>query len=224
VQWSVFSASMGLIVLLWVDLLASSMAMLVNRMSVHRRAHSAPRMNGLTVTMPGSGHLNLGFNPFRGMVQRYNCICQSIVLSEELDQSCGDIPDPWYGRRNFGPQCKVDILVPGTLHLPPSHITWVGGFPLVPFSVLLLFKLQAWSDHREAVEHFKWQKQYTGQADIEQLMALRAAVGLRLSRPWKDEELFDKEFQQLSKKRVKMYCSLFPDCTEGWRLLGFKTS
>jgi hypothetical protein len=133
----------------------------------------------------------------------------------------------WYGRRNFGPKCKIDILVPGTLHLPllsPSHISWISGFPLAPFSLLLLHKLQAWSDHREAIESFKRQKQYMDAADVGRLMDLDAAVDLRSSRPWKDEELFDKEFQRLSKARVKLYCSNFPDRAEGWRLLGFQTT
>lgn len=61
-------------------------------------------------------------------------------------------------------------------------------------------------------------------ADVGRLMDLDAAVDLRSSRPWKDEELFDKEFQRLSKARVKLYCSNFPDRAEGWRLLGFQTT
>jgi hypothetical protein len=133
----------------------------------------------------------------------------------------------WYGQRDFGPQCKIDILVPGTLHLPllsQSHISWISGFPLVPFSLLLLHKLQGWTDHRDALENFKRQKQHMDAADVRRLMQLDPVVGLGSSPPWEDKELFDEEFQRLSKERVKLYCETFPDRAEGWELLGFQTS
>ena len=44
---------------------------------------------------------------------------------------------------------KVDILLPGVMHLPAlptSMITRISSLPLVPFPVLLLQKLQGWAD------------------------------------------------------------------------------
>ncbi|KAI4294716.1 hypothetical protein K525DRAFT_176078, partial [Schizophyllum commune Loenen D] len=45
---------------------------------------------------------------------------------------------------------KVDILLPGILHLPAlpeARIVWIAGFPVIPFPLLLLQQLQAYDDH-----------------------------------------------------------------------------
>jgi hypothetical protein len=120
--------------------------------------------------------------------------------------------------------CKVDLVFPGTLRLPalPStHISWDEGLPLVPFSLLLLQKLQGWDDHRISGENIKRLKQTTDVGDIKGLLGLSEMVPLQISRPWSDRLLFDEEFETLSRERVRLYCSMFPECAESWGSLGF---
>ncbi|KAG2022391.1 hypothetical protein CC2G_000145 [Coprinopsis cinerea AmutBmut pab1-1] len=82
----------------------------------------------------------------------------------------------WY----MGPECKVDILVPGIMHLPSipsSYTTLVEGVPLVPFELLLLHKLQGWDDHRRMVdEPHKMRKQYQDAADVRRLMGMQEVM------------------------------------------------
>jgi hypothetical protein len=120
--------------------------------------------------------------------------------------------------------CKVDLVFPGTLHLPTlprTQIFWDEGLPLIPFSLLLLQKLQGWDDHRISEEDIKRLKQRTDAKDVHGLLELSGTVPLRFSRPWSDRLLFSEEFEVLSRQRVRLYCAMFPECAESWRLLGF---
>ena len=133
----------------------------------------------------------------------------------------------WYRESYLGPECKVDILVPGIMHLPsmPSkRAIWIDGIPLVPFSLLLLHKLQGWDDHRLAEEAHKNRKQQQDAADVRKLMALAALREDLKSTPWDDPELFSDEFMELSRQRVKEYCRAFPDRVEAWKRLGFEAT
>ncbi|KAF8167180.1 hypothetical protein B0H34DRAFT_791941 [Crassisporium funariophilum] len=145
----------------------------------------------------------------------------------------------WYRQSYLGPECKVDILTPGTMYLPhlmAKHILHIDGgiekelavlspgIPVVPFSLLLLHKLQGWDDHRKAEESFKSKKQVQDAADIKKLMSLRQHVEkLKKEEPWNDEELFSLEFQRLSRERIQDYCKTFPDRAQDWKSLGFAT-
>jgi hypothetical protein len=120
--------------------------------------------------------------------------------------------------------CKVDLVFPGTLHLPTlprTQIFWDEGLPIIPFSLLLLQKLQGWDDHRISGEDIKRLKQTTDAKDVRGLLELSGTVSLRFSRPWSDRVLFSEEFEALSRERVRLYCSMFPESSENWRLLGF---
>ena len=120
--------------------------------------------------------------------------------------------------------CKVDLVFPGTLHLPAlptTRIFWDEGLPLIPFSLLLLQKLQGWDDHRVSGEEVKRLKQITDAKDIQGLLELSGMVSLRFSRPWSDRLLFDEQFEMLSRGRVRLYCFMFPEWAEHWELLGF---
>lgn len=120
--------------------------------------------------------------------------------------------------------CKVDVVVPGTMQLPslpPSQICWIDRFPVIPFSLLLLQKLQGWHDHRTAAEQHKRRKQYTDATDLQALLNLENTRQLRFLRPWTLGSLFTAEFQALSKDRVKAFCHEYPERSEDWRMLGF---
>lgn len=133
----------------------------------------------------------------------------------------------WFRSSSGGRHCKVDILIPGIMHLPnllPKMIRWIDRIPLVPFSVLLLQKLQGWDDHRNMTETHKNQKQHSDAADIRWMLELQSEMAaLRGLKPWDDVQLFDKEFQLLSQRRVVEYCAKFPDRDKAWQSLGFET-
>ncbi|KAG6916250.1 hypothetical protein DXG01_007707 [Tephrocybe rancida] len=121
--------------------------------------------------------------------------------------------------------CKIDLLLPGVMNLPnfsPSRIHWDEGLPLVPFSLLLLQKLQAWDEHRRSKDPIKWQRQRTDMEDLDGLTALSVCTPLKHERPWSDETLFTSEFQRLSKQRVLTFCAAFPGSASSWSSLGFE--
>lgn len=102
---------------------------------------------------------------------------------------------------------------------------WIEDIPLVPFSLLLLHKLQGWDDHRKAEETYKQKRQSTDAADVRRMLNLKQEmVAIQASPPWGDSELFSEEFQSLTKERVKEYCTVFPDRVERWKSLGFATT
>ena len=132
------------------------------------------------------------------------------------------------GPRGFFPgnKCKIDILIPGILHLPHlsgSQIPQLGGLPVVPFSVLLLQKLQGWDDHRKMrwSEPKKFAKSSIDARDLQELLTLQQhIVPLRVSQPWNDTSLFTEEFMSLSRQRVRDFCDHFPACKHDFELLG----
>lgn len=122
--------------------------------------------------------------------------------------------------------CKVDIVFPGTLHLPNLPLTqiwWDDALPLVPFSVLLLQKLQGWDDHRTSSDKLKKLRQQTDAQDVQGLLKLSMCVALRFTQPWGDRRLFSAEFERLSRIRVKEFCSAFTEEVD-WISLGFETA
>lgn len=132
----------------------------------------------------------------------------------------------WYRQYYLGPGCKVDVLLPGTMHLPnlpPSSAVLIDGVPLVPFSLLLLHKLQGWDDHRIAEEAHKRRKLPQDAGDIKRLLGMDDKVGeLGEERPWSDRALFSEEFEELTRRRVREYCESYPQHVKRWRVLGFE--
>ncbi|KAH9474352.1 hypothetical protein JR316_0012810 [Psilocybe cubensis] len=121
-------------------------------------------------------------------------------------------------------KCKVDVLLPGTMNLPflPSYnIKWRQGLPVVPFSLLLLQKLQGWDDHRRMPEPYKFEKHKVDASDVQSLLQLEHAVPLRFSKPWTNRNLFNEDFYDLSLKRIKEFSAIYPACADGWARLGF---
>lgn len=125
------------------------------------------------------------------------------------------------------PECKVDILAPGTMHLPhlrTTYIHWVDGMSLVPFSLLLVQKLQAWDDNRNAEEPFRQYRQHKDAKDVKKLLQLKDFVEVLTqigSDGWANTDLFSEEFQELTKERVKGYVRAFSSTALQWRSVGF---
>ncbi|KDR66501.1 hypothetical protein GALMADRAFT_1156181 [Galerina marginata CBS 339.88] len=121
-------------------------------------------------------------------------------------------------------KCKIDVLLPGTLHLPclsNYNIKWKGGLPVVPFSVLLLQKLQGWDDHRRMPEPYKFEKHVTDASDVQSLLKLEHVVALRFSQPWTDRVLFSEEFINLTMSRVRDFAINYPASAGEWVRIGF---
>jgi hypothetical protein len=128
---------------------------------------------------------------------------------------------------------KVDILLPGVMHLPAlsaSLIEWKGQLPVVPLSVLILQKLQGWDDHRKAEEERYTQKAPVDAKDLAWLIGggggknARVLIYLKKRRPWNDRALFSEEFEGLSRQRVISFCEAFPEHVKVFRDLGFVTA
>ncbi|KAK0472992.1 hypothetical protein IW261DRAFT_1404807 [Armillaria novae-zelandiae] len=122
---------------------------------------------------------------------------------------------------------KVDIVVAGTMMLPAlssQSIIVKGAFPVVPLEVLLLHKLQGLFDHVEAPELHKQKKIPVDVEDIQDTLkiAVRSLGGTE--RAWASAALdfFEKEFQESTVDRVKLFCSVFSECRDDWYQLGFE--
>lgn len=86
----------------------------------------------------------------------------------------------WY-RLGYSRSCKVDVLMPGIMNIPPVPAARIAyrrsrsELPLIPFLPLLLLKLQAWMDHGEADKFYLRVKQYVDVQDIGDLLELAVA-------------------------------------------------
>ena len=126
----------------------------------------------------------------------------------------------------------MNILTPGMMSLPDlcptfsrNHITTIHRIPLVPFSLLLLHKLQGWHDHFHATDGYERRKRIQDANDVQRLLKMTERISeLQETRPWDDEVLFCEAFREISKERVKEYCKMYPKTVEIWQSLGFETS
>ncbi|PPR08024.1 hypothetical protein CVT24_010882 [Panaeolus cyanescens] len=85
----------------------------------------------------------------------------------------------YYRRAYQGVECKIDVLVPGIMHLPlipPGREKRIDDIPCVPFALLLAHKLQGWDDHRKAEEAFQRRKQEQDAGDVKKLLGLKHEV------------------------------------------------
>ena len=134
----------------------------------------------------------------------------------------------WYNPRgwSFAPRTdsvKVDILLPGIMDIPSfsaNHINTNNSrqLPAAPFSIVLLLKLQAWSQHRTAFKAYLNVKQYTDASDLEILVPLAAANGVRIS-----EAVLPSSFVEAAKDRVLEYVQRYPSSRtiSEWKTIGF---
>ncbi|KXN87793.1 hypothetical protein AN958_08109 [Leucoagaricus sp. SymC.cos] len=107
---------------------------------------------------------------------------------------------------------------------PPPHkcVTTISGIPPVPFSVLLLHKLQGWAINRD--DPSKRDKHLQDALDVRHLLKTKERIEeSEVIQPWTDLDLFCEEFQQLTRERVKEYCLEFPRKARRWQKLGFET-
>lgn len=126
-------------------------------------------------------------------------------------------PSMWGDRRS----CKVDILIPGIMNIPdvPHHrIVRINALPVLPIFVLLLLKLQGWSDHRASTRSDMQQKQYVDIRDINQLVAVVAQKGEKIAaQTW-----LPASFIQRGREHLELYLRVVrPSNVSPWREIGF---
>ncbi|KAH7370275.1 hypothetical protein BKA65DRAFT_387741, partial [Rhexocercosporidium sp. MPI-PUGE-AT-0058] len=105
--------------------------------------------------------------------------------------------------------CKVNILLPRTMNIPPvpqNLVVRIRDFLLMPIIPLLLLKLQAWLDHGSATKQHLREKQFVDAQDINQLLTLAVARGMKLSA----EAWMPESFVEAAKSRVIVYDKHFP--------------
>ncbi|KAF8996743.1 hypothetical protein BDQ17DRAFT_1364120 [Cyathus striatus] len=102
-------------------------------------------------------------------------------------------------------------------------------FPVLPFAILLLQKLQDWSNHRISSDSFDKKMQPQDEGDMRNLLRLREMKILALtsssyyfSNVWTTSKYFPAEFLEVSKKRVRLYCHYFTEKRDEWMRLGFE--
>lgn len=75
-----------------------------------------------------------------------------------------------YGSRYYsGVTIKIDILLPGVMDIPAfphEDIIRITNFPVAPFKLVLLLKLQAWSQHRSDYRSYMRIKSYVDHPDL----------------------------------------------------------
>ncbi|KAK0436168.1 hypothetical protein EV421DRAFT_1716191 [Armillaria borealis] len=139
----------------------------------------------------------------------------------------------WYHDRGLKgklEKTKVDILKPGVLHLPmlfSEVIVDKQGLPVVPVSILLPHKLQGWRDNMDSPIPRLRSKQDADAGDICSLLRIviegMSGQEKKNSTYWKRFALqwFDEEFQSETDRRVRLFCSRFPEYRDMWKKLGW---
>ncbi|TFK58395.1 hypothetical protein BDN72DRAFT_829631 [Pluteus cervinus] len=137
------------------------------------------------------------------------------------------VPRPRVGpnqrRRQNGPrkECKIDILLPGTIGLPRipfDSLDWRRTLPLAPLKTLILLKLFGWYEHRFDEEQRMRDKVPRDTLDIFQLLTLNVDHPeiMATGGDWCSETLLEA-----AKYWVCDFIGQKPSTIADWRLLGF---
>ncbi|KAG7440675.1 uncharacterized protein BT62DRAFT_1012449 [Guyanagaster necrorhizus] len=123
--------------------------------------------------------------------------------------------------------CKVDVLVPGSMNIPPippSSIIWqLEKLPVMPFILLLLMKLQGWMDHGNSAALHIQAKQPIDVRDIRELLALSLVPRTTNQNAWmmmKREGWIPQSFVDEGQMRVREFVRRYPDTEKKWRQIG----
>ncbi|SJL16602.1 uncharacterized protein ARMOST_20128 [Armillaria ostoyae] len=127
----------------------------------------------------------------------------------------------WYRLPGYRRSCKVDLLFPGIMNIPPvpsnsivhrRHPSDYQTLPLMPFIPLLLLKLQAWMDHGESPKYYMNAKQPTDVRDITELLNIFVTAGnLGELGSWIPES-----FLKAGRSRRREFVRLYPHTANHW--------
>ena len=119
--------------------------------------------------------------------------------------------------------CKVDILTPGLLGIPPippQHLVLISNIPLVPFLPLIFLKLRGWTDHLASHIPRMQEKTWVDEEDIDEMLCLGVETyGAKLeaeeAKGWMPEWFVDE-----GRQRAEKYARAFPCSATCWKRLG----
>jgi len=127
----------------------------------------------------------------------------------------------WYSLSSQ--QCKVDILTPGVLGVPPvppQHIQFTSpGIPAMPFLGVLLLKLKSWKDHQDSYKTYLRIKQYVDARDINELLTIAVEKKAHV----RQENWLSSQFISEAQRRVTLYVSMYPSSRSSWHTIGFES-
>jgi hypothetical protein len=91
--------------------------------------------------------------------------------------------------------------------------------PCAPLAIILLLKLQAWSQHRAALEWYFSKEQHKDKSDLECMVPIAARRSIK---PKEDLDI-PTSFLSQSQVRVTEYLQLYPYCAtaSSWKSMGF---
>lgn len=128
----------------------------------------------------------------------------------------------WY-RNSSARRCKVDLLFPGIMDIPPVPIEDIDnpeqGKPCAPFALVFLLKLQAWAQHRDSEELRFRVKSSTDALDLRTMLPIAHTKGFSIRRK---EAYLPPPFVAPAASRVKRFVQEWPETLHGWRALGFR--
>lgn len=120
---------------------------------------------------------------------------------------------------------KVDILVPGIMRIPSFPPTLVeegeDQLPLAPLKLLLLLKVQAWSNHRASEAAQYTNKLVQDRADLQALMTIAKQRGLVILPKENHESYLSKLLIDRARSEVQEYVNMHAESREEWASLGF---
>ncbi|KAF9652691.1 hypothetical protein BDM02DRAFT_2565348 [Thelephora ganbajun] len=127
----------------------------------------------------------------------------------------------WY--RNYSARrCKVDLLLPGVMNIPPVRITDIAfpepGKPCAPFALVFLLKLQAWIQHRDSEEMRFRIKASTDASDLRRMLPVARTKGFSIQR---EAYYLPPLLVAPAAVRVKRFVQEWPETLRQWRALGF---
>lgn len=119
---------------------------------------------------------------------------------------------------------KVDILLPGVMDIPlfpTNKIVHKMGLPAAPLDLLILLKLQAWSQHRASLETRFREKQYVDHRDLQEMLPIAHRQKIRVALQPPADSYLSPTFISNTMIRVREHVAMYPRCAEDWARIGF---
>jgi hypothetical protein len=125
----------------------------------------------------------------------------------------------WCRLTGYRRSCKVDILLPGIMNIPrvPRElIKRVQNLPVMPLAGILLLKLQAWEDHRDAEKWYMREKAWVDKADLSCMLPIAIGTRLQVTK----ETWLPEDFVRAGKARAKRLVPASDEMYGQWKKVG----
>ncbi|KAF8304855.1 hypothetical protein DL93DRAFT_2066728 [Clavulina sp. PMI_390] len=126
---------------------------------------------------------------------------------------------------------KVDVLLPGAMDIPlfpSSLIEYISPstldvrlLPVAPLKLVMLLKLQAWSQHRAAFESRFREKVPMDHRDLSALFEIAEKRRMKVVPLSANDDYIPSSFMDASKRRVREHLVAHPEVRRHWRRLGY---